>query len=308
MCLESPEISPSQTRTSYGIPFIPFHRIEKDPTLSLAIVTDSTSDLPQDIREKYNIYQIPALIIINGEMAHDGVDISREKYYQKLPFFDQLPTTSSPSSGEFQALYKKILSEGYSEILSIHVASELSGIYNAARLAAEEFGPQVKTFDSGQISLGLGFQALEAAKAARNNSPIKEMIALLKALQEKIYVYAMLDTVNYVMRSGRIPWAKAKLGALLNLRPLIQLKNGQVFNTGISRTRKRAISRLHQKIQELGALEYLAVLHTNAEEEGARFLACYDHALQHPPFLVHVTTSIGTHVGPKGIGFAAVVK
>lgn len=276
--------------------------------MSLAIVTDSTSDLPQNIREKYNIYQIPALIIIDGQMAHDGVDISREKYYQKLPYFKQLPTTASPSSGEFQALYRKIFSEGYKEILSIHVASELSGIYNAARLAAEEFGPQIKTIDSGQISLGLGFQALEAAKAAQNNSSIKEVIALLEALRERIYVYAMLDTVNYILRSGRIPWAKAKLGALLNLRPLIQLENGQVFNTGISRTRKRAISRLHQKIQELGALEYLAVLHTNAEKEGKEFLACYDHSLPYPPFLVHVTTSIGTHVGPKGIGFAAVVK
>lgn len=276
--------------------------------MSLAIVTDSTSDLPQNIREKYNIYQIPALIIIDGQMAHDGVDISREKYYQKLPYFEQLPTTASPSSGEFQALYRKIFSEGYEEILSIHVASELSGIYNAARLAAEEFGPQIKTIDSGQISLGLGFQALEAAKAAQNNSSIKEVIALLEALRERIYVYAMLDTVNYILRSGRIPWAKAKLGALLNLRPLIQLENGQVFNTGISRTRKRAISRLHQKIQKLGALEYLAVLHTNAEKEGKEFLACYDHSLPYPPFLVHVTTSIGTHVGPKGIGFAAVVK
>jgi len=276
--------------------------------LSLAIVTDSTSDLPRDMREKYNIYQIPAVIIINGQMAHDGVDISREEYYQKLPNFNQLPTTSSPSSGEFQALYKKVLSEGYEEILSIHVASELSGIYNAARLAAEEFGPQIKTIDSGQVSLGLGFQVLEAAKAARNKIPIKEVIDLLESLREKIYVYAMLDTVNYILRSGRIPWAKAKLGALLNLRPLIQLENGQVFNTGISRTRKRAISRLHQKIQELGALEYLAVLHTNAEKEGKEFLACYDHTSQHPPLLVHVTTSIGTHVGPKGIGFAAVVK
>jgi DegV family protein with EDD domain len=260
------------------------------------------------MREKLNIFQIPALIIIEGQAFLDGIDISREEYYRQLPRYNALPTTSSPSSGEFQALYRKVFSLGFTEILSIHLAAELSGLINVARLAAEEMGSNIHVFDSGQVTLGLGFQVLEAARAATQDVPVNEIIIMLQALQEKIYVFAMLDTLVYILKSGRIPWVKASLGAFLNLKPLIQLKKGEVINVGLSRARKRAISRLHQTIQELGPLEHLAVLHTNAEKDGEEFLACYQDSLPHRSFLVNVTTSIGTHVGPNGLGFAAVVK
>lgn len=276
--------------------------------MSLAIVTDSTSDIPHNMREAFNIFQIPASIIIEGQVFRDGIDISREEYYHKLPTYEELPTTSSPSSGEFQALYREVLALGFTEILSIHLASELSGVINAARLAAEEVGSNIKIFDSGQVSLGLGFQVIEAAKAAANAVPLDGIISMLRDLQENIFVFAMLDTLAYILKSGRIPWVKASLGSFLNLKPMIQLKKGQVINVGLARARKRAISRLHQILQELGPLEYLAVLHTNAKREGEEFLAHYENILPQRSFLVNVTTSIGTHVGPNGLGFAAVVK
>lgn len=260
------------------------------------------------MREELNIFQIPALIIIEDQVFLDGIDISREEYYRKLPAYDTLPTTSSPSSGEFQALYKKIFSLGFTEILSIHLASELSGVCNAARLAAKDLGSNIHIFDSGQVTLGLGFQVMEAAKAAADAVPVDKIISMLQALQERIYVFAMLDTLGYILKSGRIPWVKASLGAFLNLKPLIQLKKGEVINIGLSRARNRAISRLHQMLQELGPLDYLAVLHTNAKKDGEEFLAHYQQSLPQRSFLVNVTTSIGTHVGPNGLGFAAVVK
>ncbi|MBS1249871.1 MAG: DegV domain-containing protein [Chloroflexi bacterium] len=273
-----------------------------------AIVTDSTSDIPQEVREKYKIFQIPAILVIEGESMLDGVGITRNEFYSRLPSMNIAPTTAAPSAGSFQELYQHIFQEGFTEIISIHAASKLSGIFNAARIAAQEFKGKVKVIDSQQLSLGLGFQAIAAAKSAAQNLPTEQILEHIQNIQNKVKTIAFLDTLNYIHRSGRVSWAKARLGGLLNIKPFLEIKAGDVLELGLSRSRKKGFQRLLSLLHDLGPLEYLAILHTNAIEEAQQLLANYNLELPEDTLTVNVTTVIGTHVGPHGLGFAGVVK
>ncbi len=276
--------------------------------MSTAIVTDSTSDIPLDVLEKYNIFQIPVDLMIGNEIYLDGFDLSRDDFYIQLPSLKQLPTTAAPSAGRFLALYEKIFSQGFSEIISIHAASALSGIYNAARLASLEFSQKINVVDSKQLSLGLGFQVIAAAKAAQENLPFRTILKGIESIKKRVHVYALLDTFEYIQRSGRISWARARIGSILNIKPIIELKEGEVINRGLSRAREKGIKFLGDVLQGLGPLENLAVLHTNAARDGTNFIQQFASDGIQNPLLMNVTTIIGTHVGPNGLGFAAVVK
>ena len=276
--------------------------------MSTAIVTDSTSDIPLEVLEKYNIFQIPVDLMIGNKVYLDGFDLSRNDFYIQLPNLKQLPTTAAPSAGRFQVLYEKIFTQGFSEIISIHAASALSGIYNAARLASLEFSQNINVVDSQQLSLGLGFQAIAAAKAAQENLPFQTIQKRIKSIKERVHVYALLDTFEYIQRSGRVSWARARIGSILNIKPIIELKEGEVINQGLSRARKKGIKFLGDVMQRLGPLEDLAVLHTNAAQDGTNFIQQFAPDGIQDPLLMNVTTIIGTHIGPNGLGFAAVVK
>jgi len=276
--------------------------------LSTAIVTDSTSDIPLEVLEKYNIFQIPVDLMIGNKVYLDGFDLSRNDFYIQLPSLKQLPTTAAPSVGRFQVLYEKIFTQGFSEIISIHAASALSGIYNAARLASLEFSQNINVVDSQQLSLGLGFQAIAAAKAAQENLPFQTIQKRIKSIKERVHVYALLDTFEYIRRSGRVSWARARIGSILNIKPIIELKEGEVINQGLSRAREKGIKFLGDVLQKLGPLEDLAVLHTNAAQDGTNFIQQFTPDGIQDPLLMNVTTIIGTHIGPNGLGFAAVVK
>jgi len=280
----------------------------KERNLKKAIVTDSTSDIPEHLRKKYSIFQVPAILIIEGQAMLDGIGISREEFYKQLPAMSKFPSTAAPSSGSFQQLYRRIFQEGFTEIISIHAASKLSGIFNAARVAAQDFKEKIKVIDSQQLSLGLGFQVLAAAKAAIQNLPTEQILEHIRNTQEKLKLVAFLDTLEYIRRSGRVSWTKARLGSLLNVKPFLELKDGNVLEFGLSRSRKRGLRRLLNLLHDLGPLEYLTILHTNAKEDAQQLLADYALELPETTLLVNVTTVIGTHVGPNGLGFAAVVK
>ena len=249
---------------------------------------------------------VPAVINIGGKSYADGVEISREEFYTRLPTMKSPPTTSAPSVGDFQGRYEKLLKNGADTILSIHPPNDLSGIYNAARLAAQEFGKRVNVLDSGQVSLGLGFQIILGAEAAARGAILNEVNALIESVRGRVRVTALLETIEYVRRSGRVSWAVAMIGGLLQLQPLIELRFGVVHRLGQARTRLQGIERLVETLNSWGPLERLAVLHTNAEATARQLLDDLKSKVTVPPLLVNVTTAIGTHVGPNGLGFAAV--
>jgi DegV family protein with EDD domain len=276
--------------------------------MSIALVTDSTADIPDDKLSEYRIRVIPNLVIIDGKSLVDGKDISRQEFYERLPKMDVPPTTATASSGAYHQLYDQLLSEQAQYIISIHASSLLSGIYNAASAAAQAFKERVKVFDSGQLSLGLGFQVLAAAEAITRGATLEVTLEVIRDVRRRVRVIAMLDTLEYVRRSGRVSWARARLGNLLRIKPFLEVRDGQVFSLGEARTRGKGIERLQRFLLSMGELERLAMLHTNAEADARHFLHELQLQVTSEPFIVNVTTVIGTHVGPNGLGFAAVVK
>ncbi|MCF6277169.1 MAG: DegV family protein [Anaerolineales bacterium] len=274
--------------------------------MNIGIVTDSTADIPADIATRYQIEIVPANLIIDGQSFADGDGISRETFYARMPAMHVPATTAAPSAGSFIAGYEKLFNAGAKAILSIHAAASLSGIFNAARLAAAAFGERVYVIDSGQLSLGCGFQVLTAAETIARGTGIAETIRQIEQVQERIKVIAVLDTLEYLRRSGRVSWAKARLGSLLKLKPIIELTYGRVENLGAVRTTRLANLRLKEMLYEVRPFERLAVLHTNAETRARKFLAEISLDRKTPPLLINVTTAIGAHLGPNGLGFAVV--
>jgi DegV family protein with EDD domain len=273
----------------------------------IAIVTDSTADIPEDLARRWAIHVTPNLVIMDGESLEDGRGISREEFYRRLPGMQTTPTTATASAGAYEQIYRRLFEQGASAILSIHASSLLSGIYNAACVAAQVFGQRVRVIDSQFISLGLGFQALAAAEAAWGAS-LESLTGLLEDVRRRVHVTAMLDTLEYVRRSGRVSWARAQLGTMLNIKPFVQIKNGLVTSLGEGRTRRKGVERLLHLLRGLGELERLAILHTNAEEEARAMLDSVHAIAPQNSLVVNVTTVIGAHSGPNALGFAAVTR
>ncbi len=276
--------------------------------MNIAIVTDSTADIPLEYIEQHQIQVVPNIMIIEGQSLEDGIGFSRKEFYNRLPGMRSVPTTATASPGTYQQLYQEILAHGADQIISIHASSLLSGIFNAASTAAASFSGRVHVEDSEQLSMGLGFQVLKAAEAIGKGMPLNNVIETVRSIRQRVRVFAMLDTLEYVHRSGRVSWARARLGNLLHIKPFIEVKAGKVLSSGEVRTRRKGIERLKELLTNLGLLEGLAVLHTNAEAEAYQLIEEIKPDTAIPPMVVNITTIIGVHTGPNGLGFAAVIK
>ena len=274
--------------------------------MNIRIVTDSTSDLPKEYIHQYQINVIPNIIILDGKSYLDGLDISRERFYESLPGLKQNPTTATASVGTYFEIYNTLFKQGADQILSIHPPMNLSGIVNAASTAAQHFDGKVKVIDSQQLTLGLGFQVITAAKAAQQGKSIHEILDQLADLRSRLSVVAMLETLNYVQRSGRVSWTKSRLASLLNLHAFLELKDGEIRSLGETRTRRKGIERLVALLRESGQLQSLVILHTNAKSDAEVLKRRFESQSIDPTWVCNVTTVIGTHVGPNALGFVAV--
>jgi len=276
--------------------------------MKLGIVTDSTSDLPSNLVEEHALEVIPTILILDGKEYADGQGLSREEFYTRLPGMKKLPTTAAPSIGEFTDRYKKLFANGCDHILSIHAAVQLTTIVNTARQAASEFAERITVIDSGSLSLGLGFQVLAAAEAAEHG--LQVALSAVASARKRIQVFAALDTMNNLRHSGRVPYAVAALGGMLSIKPVIELVDGVIKPISATRTTRQANERMANLMKASGAIERLAILHTGAEERAKEYLSrMMDEISQSMPrdiLMLNVTPVIGTHVGPRGLGFAAV--
>ena len=276
--------------------------------MKLGIVTDSTSDLPKYLIDQYELEVVPSILILGGQEYADGIGISREDFYRRLPSFQTQPTTAAPSIGDFSTRYESLLTRGCDHIISIHAAGQLTTLINSARQAAKDFQNKITVVDSLSLSLGLGFQVIAAAEAAEEG--LNAALNAIESTRKRLHIFAALDTMENLRRSGRVPGAIAMLGSLLSIKPLIELTNGEVKAIGAVRTTKQANERMLKFLLEGGALERLAILHTGAEPRAKEFLnTLMQKASQSVPrdiLMVNVTTVIGTHVGPNGLGFASV--
>ncbi|HHH42003.1 MAG TPA: DegV family protein [Chloroflexi bacterium] len=279
------------------------------------VVTDSTADVPAPLVEELEITVVPNYINFGLESLRDQVEISRQSFYRRLATEPVLPTTAAPSVGDFEAAYRRLLPrlEGAgpgSGIVSIHCAANLSAIHNTALLASRSLAQvPIAVLNSGMLTMALGWQVIAAARAARAGASLEEVVATVEALRPRVRLYAVLDTLEFLHRSGRVSWARAAMGALLRIKPIVEVRDGQVFQRERVRTRKRAVARLVEITEALGPLEALAVLHTNAPEAVEQLHRTLAARFPDAETIVEEATPVlGVHVGPGALGIAAVVR
>ncbi len=276
--------------------------------MKLGIVTDSTCDLPKYSVEEYGIEVVPSILIVDGREYPDGGGFARDEFYRRLPELKAHATTATPSIGEFTRCYQKLFNMGCDHIISIHAAGTLTTIVNTARQAAAEFAPRVTVLDGLSLSLGLGFQVLAAAESMEMG--LEAALAAIESTRRRLQLFAALDSVEYVRRSGRIPGTMALLGSLLSIKPVIEVTEGQVKAIAMVRTTSQANERMAVLLRSAGKLERLAILHTGAEARAREFLnkAMLEDSQSLPRdiLMINATPVIGTHIGPNGLGFAAI--
>ena len=277
--------------------------------MNIRIVTDSTCDLPQEIVNQRFITVVPLHINVGEKTYLDGVDLSRTEFYAQLPDYSPSPKTAAPGPEVFTKIYERLADEGASAILSIHISETLSATINSARIAAEQFTRiPVTVLDSSQLSLGTGFIVEKAAQMAQAGKEMEEIISSLQNLMKRTYVFASLKTLEYLRRSGRMNFAIAKFGEILQIKPLLHMNMGKA-TAHRTRTQKRATARLLGWLAEYAPYEKLAVLHAGVQEEAeALHEQIRSFFPQDEVSIVQITPVLGAHLGIGALGFACISK
>jgi len=275
----------------------------------IRIVTDSTCDLPENITKQLSITVVPLHINQGDNTYLDEVDLSREEFYKQLPGYQPSPTTATPGPDAFTKVYEQLANEGAQAILSIHISEALSATINAARVAAEQFTRiPVTVLDSSQLSLGTGFLVEKAALLSQAGKKVEEIVSSLQGVMKRTYVFASLKTLEYLRRSGRMNFAIAKFGELLQLKPLLHMNMGKA-SAHRTRTQKRATARLMEWLNEYAPYEKLAIVHAGVHEEAR---ALYEQVSSFFPqgevLIVQITPALGAHLGVGALGFACISK
>lgn len=277
--------------------------------MPIAIVTDSTCDLPQNIIHELGITVIPMFINIGDKGFLDGIEITRKDFYSSLPTYTVHPSTGTPGLDIFTNTYHALADKGFSKILSIHISEKLSATVNMARNAAREFKQiPVSVLDARQLSLGTGFQVERAARMAAEGKGMEEILSALHDLMLRTFVAARLDTLEFLRRSGRMNSFLAGIGSLLQLKPILTMKDGQPGSERV-RTTHRAEIRLLEMLEALQPIEYFCLLHTNASEKALAFRKQAAHLIPaNATYSMDITPVIGAHIGPGAVGYAVISK
>jgi DegV family protein with EDD domain len=269
----------------------------------IAIVTDSTADIPKELASQYGITIVPLKVIINGKDTFlDGVNLQTEEFYQHLEM-GHTSTTSQPSPAEFADYYKRLLPDS---IISIHIASAMSGTVQSARVAREMFPDNdIVVIDSKSCSMGLGLLVLEAALAAAAGKSRDEVLDIIYSKMPKIRLFFFVDSLKHLKQGGRIGKAQALAGAILNIKPILYLNEGIVEPCEKIRGRTRAIERLAQIIAENAGGKRIrcSVLYGNEPELAEQFLRVFSPLVNcDKPIISKIGAVVGTHVGPNVLG------
>lgn len=271
--------------------------------MSVRIVTDSSADLAPAEVERLGIEVVPLSIRFGADEYTDGVDLSVEQFYEKLASSAELPETSAPAPGAFEAAYRRQADAGADAVVCINLSSGLSATLQSAQTAATAAeGLDVRTVDSRSITSGLGTQVTLAAEAAAGGASADEVVALVEDLARRTHVFGALDTLDNLKKGGRIGGAQALVGSLLSIKPLLDISSGEVEEAGKARTRRKALEWLRDKVFELPAVEHLCVSHGMAPDLDVMLELL---APRYPRDQIRVTTigaTIGTHGGPRVMG------
>ncbi|MBA3276375.1 MAG: DegV family protein [Chloroflexia bacterium] len=270
----------------------------------IAIVTDSTSDLPPEIQRQFGIMVIPLNVHFGQETWRDGIDLTPDAFMAELATSEKLPTTSHPAVSVFEDAFRS-LAGTHEGIVCVLISSKLSGTVQSARLAAEAVTDTVpvEVVDSLNVSYALAFQAIRAARLADDGCPLPEIVATLTAEIDQHHIVFFVETLEHLRRGGRIGKAAQLLGSLLQLKPLLRVEEGQVVPFERTRTRSKAIAALTAFARDLNDIEEAAVLYNSTPGE-ARELAeqVAGIAGRETVPVVRIGPVISTHVGPGVLG------
>ncbi|HEY4401154.1 MAG TPA: DegV family protein [Acidimicrobiia bacterium] len=271
--------------------------------MGVRVVTDSACDLPDDLIERDGIEVVPLTIRFGKEELVDRKELSTDEFWRRLADSDVLPETSAPSAGAFEAAFRRLIADGATGIICINLSSKLSATMQSAQVAAQAVQADcpVVVVDSLMVSMGLGSLCLTAARRAADGDSLESIVANVTDRRNRSKLYGTLDTLEFLKKGGRVGNARALLGSMLAIKPVLEVRDGEVEEAGKVRTRSKALRLLVDRVKQ-GPFENLAVLHGNAPDLDELLDLLEPLAPQDEIVVGQIGPVIGTHAGPRVIG------
>lgn len=277
--------------------------------MTVRIVTDSSADLPVDLVQKHQITVVPCYVVVDDQTFKDGVDIQADEFYRRLQAEGRTPTTAQPTVADFQEVYRDLVSRG-DQVISIHISGKLSGTINSAKQAKAllnngEADAPVEIIDSRLASIPLGLMVLDAAVLAAEGGDYIQIAVKIREGQPSYHGYFAVDTLEYLQKGGRIGKARAFLGSVLHVKPILRLQDGEAHPVERPRNRERAMRRLVELAQDLAPMRRLAVIYSTdpkrmeALKQDLTGLLPADQIIE-----ARFGSTLGTYIGPDALGVA----
>jgi DegV family protein with EDD domain len=271
--------------------------------MGVRVVTDSACDLPDDLIERNGIGVVPLTIRFGNEELIDRKELSTDEFWRRLADSDVLPETSAPSAGAFEGAFRRLVEDGATGIICINLSSKLSATMQSAQVAAKAVQADcpVVVIDSLMVSMGLGSLCLTAAQRAADGDSLESIVANVTDRRNRSKLYGALDTLEFLKKGGRVGNARALLGTMLAIKPVLEVRDGVVEEAGKVRTRSKALRLLVDRVKE-GPFENLSVLHGNAPDVDELLDLLEPLAARDQIVVGQIGPVIGTHAGPRVIG------
>ncbi len=277
--------------------------------MTVRIVVDSTSDLGAERAAKYDVAMVPLIVSFGDQDFRDGIDLDNKAFYEKLVKSTTLPKTSAPSVGACVDAFRAQIKAGATGVLSLTITGALSGTLNSATLAAQtvsaESGVPIRIIDSRTVSVGIGYVALLAAQRAAEGASLDDVAAYSQSLFDRSKLFFVLDTLEYLEKGGRIGRAKAVFGTILNIKPILTIKDGEVHPLESARSRGKALARIAELMQAMKPLDHVA-LAASDDETAAQILEVVQPVFDQPIEVFKLGAVIGTYAGPRAGGILAI--
>jgi DegV family protein with EDD domain len=277
--------------------------VKKGDEMVVKVITDSSADLPPQLIEELGITVVPLYVRFGEEVYRDRITINEDEFYKKLEQPKIYPVTSQPGPQDFLEVYQKVAA-GADGIISVHISSKLSGTCNSAVMAKDmvENGCPIEIVDTLSVTGGVGLFTLLAARMAKAGENLENIAGEVKAAVPKTHLFALFDTLKYLLLGGRIGKAKALLGSILNIKPLLSLKEGEVVPVGQIRTRAKGIDKLVEFCQGYADIQDMAVVHATTPDEAValadRLSPLFDRKRM---VMGRLGPALGAHMGPGAL-------
>lgn len=268
--------------------------------MAVKVVTDTTADLPSAIVAELDIKVVPLYVRFGKQVYRDGVDINHEDFYTRLPVDPVHPNTSQPSPQDFLDVYKK-LDKNTDGIISIHISKKLSGTYDSAIQAKQMMAGRVpiEVIDTLSVSMGLGLLVMLAGQMAQNGASLEDIKNAVENAIPRMHLMGIFDTLKYLAAGGRIGRGKALLGSMLNVKPLLAIKDGEFAPVGQVRSREKSIERLVEWVKGFKNVEALSVVHTTTPDEADVLAGRLSGIFPREKIVIsRLGAALGTHAGP----------